>query len=204
MLLFVLVIGTLQAQNLQLHYDLERGYATSTFEMFKPDKWGNTFMFVDFDFNGGNMNQVYGEIARVLKTEKMPVGLHLEYNGGTSNQFSFANAFIFGVNYAKGNADRGFSTYLGYKTFKGTGKANMQLTATWYLHLFNKKVSCLGFVDLWTEEGLTDNTVFLTEPQLWYNINKNLSLGGEVEISNNFAFSTEFKVRPTVAVKWNF
>jgi hypothetical protein len=60
-----------------------------------------------------------------------------------------------------------------------------------------------GFADVWSEYGLGGKTVFLTEPQLWYNINKSFSAGGEVEISNNFAGSNDFEVRPTIAIKWN-
>ena len=43
------------AQNFQLHYDAGKGrnYVTTTFEMFEPDKWGNTFIFVDFDYAYG-------------------------------------------------------------------------------------------------------------------------------------------------------
>lgn len=200
----ILAAFSVNAQNFQLHRDFDRDQYTSTFEMFKMDKWGNTFTFVDFDYKGGNVSSAYYEIARVLKTEKMPVGIHVEYNGGTSNMFSFANAWIFGLNYAKGNADWGFSTYAGYKAFKGAEEANFQVTGTWYVNMFKGKLTCSGFADLWSENGLSDNTVFLTEPQLWYNVTENLSLGGEVEISNNFAFTNEFKVRPTLAVKWNF
>ena len=39
--------------NAQLFYDLgsDRKYVTLTLEMFKADPWGNTFFFVDTDFN---------------------------------------------------------------------------------------------------------------------------------------------------------
>ncbi|MCT4601962.1 MAG: DUF5020 family protein [Marinifilum sp.] len=209
----VLVSFAANAQNFQLHRDFDREHFTSTFEMFKVDKWGNTFTFIDFDYDGGNVSSAYYEIARVLKTEKMPVGLHVEYNGGTSNKFSFANCWIFGANYAKGNANWGYSTYAGYKAIKGAGKANFQVTGTWYVNMCKGKFTFSGFADLWSENGdaeavagfvVSDDLVFLTEPQLWYNATKNLSVGSEVEISNNFAQSGEFKIRPTLALKWNF
>ena len=50
---------TAQAQNVQLHYDFghtfynnlsARPNVTTTFEMFKPDKWGSTFTFTDIDY----------------------------------------------------------------------------------------------------------------------------------------------------------
>jgi hypothetical protein len=66
----VLASFAASAQNLQLHRDFERGHFTTTFEMFKMDKWGNTFTFIDFDYDGERgINQGYFEIARVLKTE---------------------------------------------------------------------------------------------------------------------------------------
>ena len=39
------------AQNLQLHYDLGRGCATTTAEMFRPDAAGSTFFFIDLDYS---------------------------------------------------------------------------------------------------------------------------------------------------------
>ena len=202
----------LSAQNFQLHYDFEREHPTLTFEMFKPDKYGNTFTFIDFDFDGKDgISQAYFELARVLKTEKMPIGLHVEFNGGLGtfggegglDGYTINNAWIFGANYGKSNAVWGFSTYAGYKAFQGAGKANYQITGTWYWNLITDKLSFSGFADLWSENGLSDKTVFLTEPQLWYHLNKSFSLGGEVEVSNNFAGYNDFKVRPTVAIKWN-
>lgn len=213
----VLVSFAASAQNFQLHRDLDRDHFTTTFEMFKMDKWGNTFTFIDFDYDSKNgINQGYYEIARVIKTEKMPVGLHIEYNGGVGNAetavgdfgYTINDAWIFGVNYAKGTKDWGYSTYAGYKAIKDAGEANFQITGTWYVNFFDGKMTFSGFADLWSENGddesnVSDELVFLTEPQIWYNATKNLSLGGEIEISNNFA-GDDFEVRPTLAVKWNF
>ena len=61
-LLFIALMAgalTVGAQNIQLHYDLGhslygglsgRPNVTTTVEMFKPDKWGSTFMFTDIDY----------------------------------------------------------------------------------------------------------------------------------------------------------
>lgn len=206
------VVFSLSAQNFQLHYDFEREHPTLTFEMFKPDKLGNTFTFVDFDFNGKDgISQAYLELARVIKTEKMPVGVHVEFNGGLGtfdgegglDGYTLNNAFIFGANYGKSNAVWGFSTYAGYKLFQNADKANYQITGTWYWNIIADKLTFMGFADLWSENGLSEKTIFLTEPQFWYHLNKSFSLGGEIEISNNFAGFDDFQVRPTVAIKWN-
>ena len=212
----ILSAFAVNAQNLQLHRDFERGHFTTTFEMFKMDKWGSTFTFIDFDYDAKDgINQGYYEIARVLKTEKMPIGLHVEYNGGVGNAgkvtdfpidlgYTINDAWILGANYSKGSAKWGFTTYAGYKSIKNADEANFQVTGSWYVNMLDGKMTFSGFADVWTDNGLSDNTIFLAEPQLWYNVNEKFSFGGEVELANNFAGVEEFKVRPTLAVKWNF
>lgn len=222
-LLFFLLPMALMAQNLQVHYDFgkDRNYVTTTLEMFKPDKWGNTFFFVDFDYNMGSEKHpsaAYMEIARCLKFWNGPLSLQVEYNGGfgtfplgTGNgAFPINNAYLIGLDYGLNNAD--FSKTLNLKAlFKHiAGKQeSAQFTAVWGLHFLKRKISFTGFADLWAEkntfnaDGIT-HPVFLTEPQLWYNFNEHLSAGSEVEIATNFAGVEGFKVCPTLAVKWNF
>ena len=83
-----------------------------------------------------------------------------------------------------------------------------QLTIVWFHMFFNGKLTFQGFADFWSQD-LNNNGikygVFLSEPQLWYNINKSISVGSEVEFSKNFVPTDngKFMVRPTIAVKWN-
>ena len=144
----------------------------------------------------------------------MPVGFHVEYNGGlgtfgpesSQGGYTINDAWIFGVNYGKGNAKWGFSTYAGYKAIKNADESNFQITGTWYVNLIENKLTFSGFADLWTQnyKGKEDLTVFLSEPQLWYHLNKSFSVGGELEISSNFGGGSDaIKGRPTLAVKWN-
>jgi len=222
-LLFFLLPAAIMAQNLQVHYDFgkDRNYVTTTLEMFKPDKWGNTFFFVDYDYNMYNEKHpsaTYFEIARCLKFWNAPLSLHVEYNGGFGTYpvmggygaFPINNAYLIGVDYGLNNAD--FSKTLNlkalYKHIAGK-QESVQLTAVWGLHFFNRKVSFTGFADFWLEDntfmsGNTTRTTFITEPQLWYNFNEHISAGSEVEIATNFAGVEGLKVCPTLAVKWNF
>lgn len=211
-ILTILIAVTVSAQNFQLHRDFERGHFTTTFELFKMDNYGNTFTFIDFDYNADSgISQGYYEIARVIRTEKMPIGIHIEYNGGlgtygsapSQGGYTINNAWIFGANYSKGNAKWGYSTYAGYKAIKDAGEANFQVTGTWYVNLIENKLTFSGFADVWTENGLSEKTIFLSEPQLWYHLNKSFSIGGEIEFSNNFAGYSGFKTRPTLGIKWN-
>src|SRR5690606_3383739 len=75
------------AQNIQLLYNTgeNQNNLTSTVEMFRPDKLGNTFFFIDFSYGAGEVEGVssaYWEIARAFTIAKSPVAFHAEYNGG--------------------------------------------------------------------------------------------------------------------------
>jgi len=226
--LFVFVATASQAQNLQVMYDFGNGRqnVTSTLEMFKPDKWGNTFFFVDMEFNGGTDKQpslAYMEIARCLKFWDGPLSAHVEYNGGLllsgAAGFPINNAYLAGVDYAW--HDKNFSKFLNlkvlYKNIQGKNPASFQITGVWNLNFLKDKLTVSGFADFWREDNMNftnaqgnviipTNTkfVFLTEPQIWYNVNKNLSLGGEIEVASNFGTVDGLKVCPALGAKWNF
>jgi hypothetical protein len=65
-------------------------------------------------------------------------------------------------------------------------------------------MSFTGFADLWREKTAYGSMIFLSEPQLWYNATKKFSVGGEVELSNNFAGHDGFMVNPTLGAKYTF
>jgi hypothetical protein len=234
------VAGAMQAQNLQLHFDPRNSlygdnvgapvdYMTATFEMFKPDQWGSTFMFVDFDFNfNKGPGLAYAEIARAIKLGDFPLLAHIEYNGGLGlirdtggaengpSGFSIPNAYLAGAAYPFRLGNFFMNTYLVYKlnAFQEASH-DAQWTVTWSASFANNKLSLGGFMDLWTEDkSFTEGpdadgkkVVFLSEPQIWYNITPNLSIGSEVELSYNFVNKfneSKFYAIPTLATKWNF
>ena len=229
-ILLVLALALVQisgvAQNVQFHYDFgssmydeeaTRPEFTTTVEMFRPDKWGNTFFFVDMDYANHEVSAAYWEIAREFNMGSLPFALHVEYTGGLNY---IKDAYLAGITYAWNNPSytRGITFTPMYKYIYGNeNEHNFQLTSTWYVHLFNGKVSFTGFADLWQEKhtdinGQEHNFCFLSEPQLWINLNRfswldddfNLSIGGEVELSNNFALKDGFYAIPTLAAKWTF
>ena len=211
------------SQNIQMHYDLgkDRGYLTSTVEMFRPDKTGNTFFFIDFDYGVGDVEGVslaYFEIARCFKLGKSPFSWHGEYNGGFgqfkatpfNGAYSINNAWLTGLDYSWNASDfsRGFSLKALYKNIAHKHDASFQLTGVWYLNFAKGKMSFTGFADFWKEDNVfgtkTTDFVFLSEPQLWYNFNKNFAAGGEIELSNNFGGMEGFNVMPTLGAKYTF
>jgi hypothetical protein len=209
-----------KAQNLQVLYDTERGCVTSTLEMFRPDAFGSTFYFVDMDYSPTAIG-AYTEIAREFcfwqDTKWNWLSVHVEYDGGLSGTYSFHNNWLGGLTYSGHSDDfsKTWSLSAMYKAIPGlktlTGECqmhNFQLTGVWGISFFEDWCSFSGFADFWSE-GST--LVFLSEPQLWVNLNKikgwdniNLSVGGEVELSNNFGGMEGFHVMPALGAKWTF
>lgn len=232
---FGIATCALNAQNLQLHFDPRSSlygestgsgtnYLTATFEMYKPDKWGNTFMFADVDLNYNKMNPglLYTEIAREFKIGNFPLLPHIEYNGGlglvkgTGIGFSIPAAYLAGAGYPFQLGSFFMNTYVAYKlnAFNDVSH-DAQWTVTWNATFADGKLSLGGFMDLWTEDkSFTEGPsadgkkfIFLSEPQIWYNITPNFSLGSEIEFSYNFVnkfAESKFFAIPTFATKWNF
>ena len=103
--------------------------------------------------------------------------------------------------------------------FKGQhrdGFSGFQATAVWGDTFAHGLCTFSGFIDLWYDKDVRGKLITLAEPQFWFNLNAikgmekvKLSLGTEVEISNNFVYddkgqNDKFYVIPTVAAKWTF
>lgn len=216
---------TTSAQNLQFHYDLGRNAITTTVEMFKADNAGNTFFFIDLDYNP-RVSGAYWEIARELNFWQNSnvdwLSVHIEYNGGLNTESGpFNNCWLGGLTYSGNSEDwsKTWSITASYKAIPGTigldsnkQVHNFQLTGVWNLDFFNHWLSFNGFADFWREARPWQGTefIFMAEPQLWVNLNNikgwekiKLSLGSEVKLSSNFV-AKGFHAMPTVAAKWTF
>ena len=225
-------IGAKAQTNLQTFYDFgrNRDHFTTTLEGFYNDNWGNTFFFIDYDYNAKNskgVNQApsgsYMEIARCLNfwqdSALAPLSLQVEYNGlvGVNQNF------LFGLDWFVHNADfsNTFNFKLLYKTFSAGASSNvpLQFTFVWGMQdIFGVTgLRFSGFADIWGENVInfmedfskSGKTVFISEPQLWYNIGQhmgipNLHIGTEVELSYDFAGYAGFYARPCIGTKWVF
>lgn len=223
------IASKIEAQNLQVFYDTERKCITSTIEMFRPDAFGSTFYFVDMDYSPTAVG-AYTEIAREFcfwQDSKLNwLSVHIEFNGGLTSfevpsvgtmAARFNNNWLGGLTYSGHSEDfsKTWSVTASYKAIPGlkdiTGKCrmhNFQLTGVWGISFLKGWCSFSGFADFWSE----GNTyIFISEPQFWVNLNNikgwdkiNLSVGGELELSNNFAGSEGFYARPALGAKWTF
>ena len=191
--------GAMAQTNLQTFYDFgrNRDHFTTTLEGFYNDNWGNTFFFIDYDYNLRDADDnvqapsgSYMEIARCLnfwqETAVAPFSLQVEYNGlvGVNQNF------LFGVDYFVHNADfsNTFNFKLLGKTFSRGAKSDLplQFTFVWGMQdIFGVQgLRFNGFADVWGENVVNfaecnwadpDSVkerkfVFISEPQLWYNV----------------------------------
>ena len=177
---FALAQGAKAQTNLQVFYDFapDRQHVTTTLEGFYADNWGNTFFFIDHDYNSKAAdNHVYApsgtywEIARCLNfwkdSQLADLSLHVEYNGGVYNGFTVNNAFLGGIDYFLHSPD--FNNTLNIKLLgkyidyagavsEMTGQLRkslvpLQFTVVWGMQdLFNVKgLRFSGFADFWFE-----------------------------------------------------
>jgi len=221
--------------NIQLHYDTghelygkelsNRPRLTATFENFTPDKWGNTYFFIDADLGDNVVKSVYGELSRELQFWKAPIAAHVEFNGGLNGASgSFDNAYLIGPawNWHSKDFSRTFSVqlmykYMAHKEHHGGSCHSFQLTEVWGLNFANDLLRYSGYCDLWYDKGVNGHLILGCESQFWVNLwklprisdNVKLSVGSECEITNNLVWPSEgknnrFYVIPTVAMKWTF
>lgn len=219
--------------NLQIFYDFgkDRKIVTTTLEGFYGDNWGNTFFFIDYDYQTSRKAEfpdgTYFEIARCLNfwqnTALAPLSFHVEYNGGVYNKYGINHAVLLGLDYFIHSQD--FRNTLNlkvlYKDIRNTiEKVPMQFTAVWGMQdIFG--VSGLrfsGFADFWWQDHYLyadakgnsmkpelSHVVFISEPQLWYNFGtEHFNLGGEIELSYDFGTTKGFWARPCLGMKWVF
>ena len=229
MALMAVAALSVNAQNIQLHYDFGRNIypdqeagrqkVTITLEQFKADKWGSWYYFVDLDLSRKFFKSAYTEISREFSFGSgSPFAAHVEYDGGLSEAAgSFQQAALLGAAYNGHSTDfsKTWSVQLLYKRyFKSYDYSraynSAQLTGVWGLNFAQNKCTFSGFIDFWRGEKANGHgqLVILTEPQFWYNFTPHFSVGSEIEISNNFIYNLyddkTFFINPTLAVKWNF
>ena len=175
---------------------------------------------------GSAFNGSYFEIERNLNFWKnsslADLSLHVEYDGATWG----AGVACIGASYFLHSADFKniytlalmYDHHIGY----GTASVPVKFTGVWGMNDF-LGVSGLrfsGFIDIWGADNQFANpddlfnpyeTKFsvLSEPQLWYNVGHlfgvdNLHVGGEVELSVNFAGHYGFMCNPCIGTKWIF
>ena len=144
--------------------------------------------------------------------------LHLEYDGLITGSGFNMGTWCFGAKYFFHSQDfsKTLSLYAMYEKFNSKGYSSadvpLKFTAVWGINnLFGLNgLTFKGFADLWGNntfwiaDGTTTKWTFLTEPQLWINLGNafdgHLDLGGELELSYNFAGNKGFMCNPCAGI----
>ena len=197
--------------NLQLFYDFgslhtacpnqRSNRVTTTLELFYPDPWGNTFAFIDLDYNihpedpKNTPFLAYFEIARCLnfwhQTKAKDLSIQVEYNGGLGlykdgvgdlRGYGIHHAALVGLNYCLHTKDYKniFNLELLYKYIvdEWNGIKNnvpLQFTFVWGCDDFCTApgLRFSGFLDIWGQKKADGQTfILISEPQLWYNVGR--------------------------------
>lgn len=181
----VVAIAAFSQVNVQLHYDLgsatnpnseaSRQKVTTTVEMFKADKLGSTFFFIDMDYRSKKtitdpvshdvttrgVLGAYWEVSRdftfaKVKDSNVSFTAHGEYNGGLNLSGPFQQCILVGPALQWHNDDfrKTFTFQAMYKhMLKGNngleGHASFQTTVVWGLTFANDLCTFSGFADLW-------------------------------------------------------
>lgn len=217
-----------------LYSDLTpRQSVTTTVEMFKPDDLGSTFMFIDIDYKNDGVKGAYWEVSREFNlTRNKQWAAHIEYNGGAEtgetpenyygSRYQHVTLAGGAWNWHSPDFGRTFSVQLLWRYnfanhHRSLGAFNsVQLTEVWSTTFAHGLCTFGGYWDTWYDARVNGNWVIQSEPQFWFNLNRikgwdkiKLSVGSEVEVSNNFVYNEDgvrnkFYAIPTVAAKWTF
>jgi hypothetical protein len=170
-----------QAQNVQVFYDFgkDRNYITTTFEMFKADKFGDTFWFIDHYFNPfdkdasskmpienlGPANGSYFEIERGInfwgESALKDLSGHVEYDGLITGSGFNMGTWCFGLKYFFHSQDfsKTLTLYAMYERFANNGFSSadvpVKFSAVWGINdLFGLKgLTFKGFADFWGNDN---------------------------------------------------
>ena len=116
----------------------DKNFVMVTFDMFKADKWGSFYTFIDFEFTGekGRIGTTYWEISRNQNIGDLPVKLHLEYDGGVTKGGSIPGSYFVGANYPLTIRKFNLGANLSYKIHAFNHISHdAQLTLTWKINL---------------------------------------------------------------------
>lgn len=196
------------------------GVQQAYWEIAREFKYGNMPIALHLEYNGGIFTDDYLHEYECFEGYKMSnsylAGLtysldNADYTKGIS--FSAMYKYIQENELSPSNNDEDGRFWFD----NDFNPHNFQITTVWYMHFFDKKLSFTGFADFWMEEtwvwdeenhetdydGEYTDFIFITEPQLWYNFfDGKLSVGGELEMSVNFATNKGFMINPTLGVKY--
>ena len=176
MLAMIGVCGSTSGQSLQILQNEDGEYATA--DIFITDGENEVYAFIDqYNYDA---KVTYGEVCFYKNIGDFAPTVQLE--AGDSDWFEIDEVLLGGVRWK------------GLELLARTD-GDVQLTYVWFL--VHGKWQFNGYIDIWDAH----DTKIITQPQLWYNINETISVGGEVFIRHD-EFDTTYT--PALGLKINF
>jgi len=233
LLVIIILSKSVFSQSLQLQYDLRHSidpennksnYPSLFYEYFRNLENGALFTKIQSDFLGEhhNIGQLYLQIFGELKFWKPLIFLHLEYNGGlgiaegTAYGYYINNAYLIGAQYPfQWGVDwQSASLCYRYNSFNEPSH-DMQFSFYWTKMFWQDDFTFSGNFVLFTQnrdigQPHTENlkgkkVVFWGQPQIWFNLTKDFSIGSQITLYYNiYSYSNSMLVYPAIAVKYRF
>jgi len=208
-----------------------KNFPTLYFEYFKSMDSGNSFVKpgsfllktqADFFGTANNIGQFYMQVSQSFRCWRPKIFVQLQYSGGLgiaepgSYGFYISNAFSVGLGHPFQWKNAWFNVYACY-TYNNFKKPSNDILASfyWWKGLLNYKIQLAGDMNLWTinkdhgdpfTAGLHGKIIAAYgEPQLWYNLTKDLSVGSKLNLYFHVLTNKDrLQAYPTVAVMYHF
>ena len=208
-LVLLCVVGITNAQNFQFLYgygnDKPVNFITS--EIYKTQDHGSFFYFTDFKMDKDGYFEAYTEVSKYWNITKNGLSVTAQYNVGIysdgTDAFRIDPVYLDGFQKATEVDGWILSLDVLYRYDKYTKQSGAQTTFIFIKELNKWLLS--GYCDVWNS-GLYDPnetpTVIMFEPQLFYSISKQISIGIEGRLSN-YTLLTPYKDYIMMGIKWN-
>ncbi len=223
--LFFLLSLTGNAQELQLNYDFRhsmepslnpRNFPTLFFKYFRSDTSGkgSTLIQVQSMLNGkqANMGETFLQVSQSLRFWKPKVFLALNYSGGvgaTDDSFGYHIENSYGIGLSKNfiYPKLWISTGLLYRMDSRFQGSNAQLNLFIGGGLLNFRLMHSGSLVFLTRdsENGRKKLAFFGDPQLWYGIGQNYSVGTRINLYYHLLKEdNSVQVYPSAGIKKQF
>lgn len=184
-ILLIILSFSIYGQNIQVLNGLSNhnSYVNfTTIELYKSLPKGQLYYFTDFKMSKNGYWESYSEISKYWQISKKGYNLTIQYNTGLNKDFQIKPAYLGGLS-KEFVIDHNFIVSVDilyrYQTELITNNEyNHGYQTTLIFSKIFDKLQLSGYCDCWNTH------YFIFEPQIWYNLYNDISIGAETRISN--------------------
>jgi hypothetical protein len=212
-------VATAQMTNVQLHREMGTINVNETMKI-KREGFRVKFEMLGFDSLGiyyWNTQTLYSTddksvqaSLQILRGFSFSKNSKLQALFGHQSAIGATSQYYAGLHYPFNLGRVRFLPFFAYVYNKEQQSADFRLTSGISTVLAKKKIQIFGFVNLYTRDKVTPESVdrkeigFQANPQVWFRFNKQLALGGEVSLDYVGSRYQKLISIPTVAGRWSF